>query len=75
MCQAGTLCGCAQETEDLPHGKYKGVGICLAPLYSETPFMSDFLSWYTEMGVDHFYLYASINSWITDRVSTFCCST
>ena len=56
----------------LPPGrKEKGVGMCVGPLYSETPFYSDFLNWYTELGVNHFYIYASNADWIYDRVRTF----
>jgi hypothetical protein len=59
-----------QEVDLLPPGKKdKGVGLCLGPLFSETPFFSDFLNWYTEMGVNQFYAYVSAADWITDRVS------
>lgn len=55
---------CMQELETLPHGKSKGLGICVGPLFSEAPFFADFLTWYLHLGVDRFFMYASHTEWI-----------
>lgn len=55
---------CTQEIETLPHGKSKGLGMCVGPLFSEAPFFADFLTWYLDLGVDRFFMYASHTDWL-----------
>ena len=59
---------CTQEIETLPFGKSKGLGMCVGPQFSETPFFADFLSWYLDMGVDRFYMYAIQANWLLEWV-------
>lgn len=42
--------------------------MCVGPQFSETPFFADFLTWYLELGVDRFYMYAVQANWLLDWV-------
>ncbi|CAL8469879.1 g9421 [Coccomyxa elongata] len=59
-----TITAVLEEIETLPLGKSKGLGMCVGPLFSEAPFFADFLTWYLELGVDRFFMYASHTDWL-----------
>ena len=40
-----------QEVEELAPGEAKGVGMCVGPIFSETPTLLDWLQYYTALGV------------------------
>ncbi len=63
------LASCVQEIETLKPGQSKGLGMCVGPLFSETPFFGDFVTWNVQMGVDRFYMYATHTDWVSTSLA------
>ena len=48
--------GAVQEVEELAEGEAKGVGMCVGPIFSETPTLLDWLQYYTALGVTRIHM-------------------
>ncbi|EIE19825.1 hypothetical protein COCSUDRAFT_48697 [Coccomyxa subellipsoidea C-169] len=56
-----------EEVERLPKGQAKGVGMCVGPIFSETPTFLDWLQYYADLGVDGIHMYATVAEFILHR--------
>ena len=48
-------------------GEEKGVGMCVGPIFSETPTLLDWLQYYADLGVAGIHMYASVAEFILGR--------
>lgn len=51
----------------MPKGQEKGVGMCVGPIFSETPTFLDWLQYYADLGVDGIHMYATVADFILHR--------
>ncbi|CAL8469521.1 g9062 [Coccomyxa elongata] len=56
-----------EAVERLPVGHKKGVGMCVGPIFSETPTFLDWLQYYADLGVDGIHMYAAVAEFILHR--------